>query len=139
VRIRLRRLAALFVVVGVVLVIVVVATALVLSANAAEEEGMRVFFLTLLWGMVAVLPYIAFAAILEALAVLVPPDARPVPARRPVALESPGVTLDEVLDGPGSMALERRILGDLLAVGDITRAEYDDALADPRLTGSPTH
>lgn len=134
----LRRFAAVFYIVGTALVFVVFISGVQASALAAEEDQAKVFWLTLLWGLAIVLPYFGFGAILTALAVLVPAaDTRPV-ARQPVALESPGVTVDEVLGGPGSAALKRRILQDLLTVGDITRAQYDGALADPRLTGAPT-
>lgn len=133
----LRRLAALFYVVGTVLVLVALGSAAAAAGIAEEEQASKVFWLTLLYGLVLVLPYLGLGAILNALAVLVPPDGRQAPRRPSPALESPGVTIDEVLDGPGSAALKRRILEDLLAVGDVTRAQYGAALDDPRVTEAP--
>jgi hypothetical protein len=133
----LDRVGGLFLAVGAALVLVVIVVASAAGRAAEEEDQTRIFWFWLIWGLILVLPYFAFGAILRALALLVPVDVGRPAGGRPHPLESPGVTIDEVLDGPGSAALKRRILQDLLTVGDITQAQYDAALADPRLTEAP--
>jgi hypothetical protein len=135
---RLETWADIWAVVGAAAALLVLLAATAAKKLVVEENQGQVFWLALGWGLIAVLPYFALSVILRGLSRLHPGDELSVPQAGPVALESPGVTVDEVLDGPGSAALKRRILGDLLAVGDITRARYDAALTDPRVTGSPT-